>query len=361
MDTEIEINGSSLKDYTSDSIRYYDGYWKKGLRISRTTEKRNEHILNLFFPESLEYRRILEIGVGGEGGLIRLLKDKNEVFGIDVSSSAQKNCSKLGLNIKIQNLDKTEISFENEFFDFVFAFEVFEHFAAPQFVIEEIRRVLNRRGIVLLSTPNPLIHHWPRLFYPEMFEEKSFREFLMINQFHLLERVCLGNNCYHERFADPQLKSWSWIWCCRKIDSGEPELFLEYGKYFWEQKNGSGIRTKTMEAVDLFRKSYNLDNQLLEAKFFLTRALIYRLINGEQEEFLENLRFIVNIASGNRYPQNMTALYHYAVIWIELKKLGLNIITEAQFNDALDRLGRLPESEKLLAAIQSESMFLKEE
>lgn len=360
MGTEIQINGSSIKEYSSDSIRYYEEYWKTGLRVSRITQKRNENILNLFFSEGIENSRILEIGVGGEGGIIRLLKDNNEVYGIDVSSSAQKNCAKFGLNIKIQNLDKTEISFETEFFDIVFALEVFEHFAAPQFVIEEIRRVLNRRGIALLSTPNPLIHHWPRLFYPKMFEEKSFREFLMINKFHLLERVCLGNNYYHERFTDPQLKSWSWIWCCRKIDSGEPELFLEHGKYFWEQKNEFGIRTKAMEAIDLFRNSYNSDNQLLEAKFFLTRALIYRLINGEQEEFLENLRFIVSIASGDRYPQNMTALYHYALIWIELKKLGLKIITEAQFNDSVCRLARFPESEKLIKAIQSELESLKE-
>ena len=87
---------------------------------------------------------------------------------------------------------------------------------------------------------------------------------------------------------------------------------------------------------------------MLEAKFLLTQALIYRLIYGEQEEFLENISFIVNLASGKRYPQNMTALYNYALICIELKKMGLVIITDDQFYESVCRLGKFPESKMLL-------------
>ncbi len=354
MNEEIKIRGSSADDYSSDSTKFYENYWKGGGKISKITNNKNQFILENFFKNGLKDSRVLEIGVGGEGGLIYNLKDENEVYGIDISTSAQRNCEKLGLPIMVHNLDKDELPFENNFFDIIFAFEVFEHFSAPQFVLEQIRRILKSEGILLLSTPNPLVHHWPRLFYPELFEEKSFRDFLKINMFQLIERTCLGQNVYGQNLSDETSKAWSWIWQCEKIKGNQSKTLFDYGKYFWDQKNESGIRMKPIEAIDLFRKSCEADNWMVEAKFYLARALIYRFIYGETEEFIEHLNYVIACARDNQYPANMNALYHFALIYIELKKFGIEMITEAQFNEAVDLLSKFSESAELIENIHQE-------
>ena len=354
MAKEIRIRGNSTNDFSSDSSKFYENYWNEGEVISETTQDRNRCILNHFFPKRIKGKRVLEIGVGGEGGNILNLKNENEVFGIDISKSAQKNCERLGLNIIIQNIDKEALPFDNDSIDIVFACEVFEHFAAPQYALEEIRRVLRTRGILLLSTPNPYIHHWPRLFYPEIFEEKAFRDFIMINRFQLLERKYFGKNPYRQLLSDPASEAWSWIWFCEKIDMNNAGILFEYGKYFWEQTDEFGIRRKPVEAIDLFQDSFEKDQKLLEARFMLTRALIYRFIYGEKQEFIKNMNFIVDCAKSDRYPQNMDALYHLAMIYIELKKLGIGLISDEQFRETVYLLAKFPESSARMATIQKE-------
>ena len=109
MRNEIKIDGSSACDYSSDSGKFYEKYWKIGKTISKVTNDKNQFILNHFFKNGLKDSRVLEIGVGGEGGIIYHLRDDNEVYGLDISISAQKNCEKLGLPIIIHNLDKGEL------------------------------------------------------------------------------------------------------------------------------------------------------------------------------------------------------------------------------------------------------------
>ena len=351
MDKEIRIRGNSTTDYSSNSARVYENYWEDG-EISEQTQHKNDYILGHFFPNKIENKRILEIGIGGEGGIIFNLRNNNEVFGIDVSKSSQKNCKNLGINIITQNVDKEALPFGIDFIDVVFAFEVFEHLAAPQYVLEEIRRVLKPEGILLLSTPNPYIHHWPRLFYPELFEEKSFRDFLLINKYQLLTRECAGNNRYKHLLPDQLSGAWSWIWFCKKIDPNNPDLLFDNGKYFWEQTDEFGIRKKPMEAIDLFQDSLDNNHNFMEAKFMLTRALIYRFINGEEEEFINNLNFIIDCATRNQYPQNMEALYHFCMIYLELKKLDIGLISDERFHNAVYLLRKFPESSKHIATIK---------
>jgi SAM-dependent methyltransferase len=354
MNKEINIRGSSADDFSSDSTKFYENYWKRGGKISKLTNDKNRFILEYFFKNGLKDSRVLEIGVGGEGGIILNLKDENEVYGIDISASAQRNCEKLGLPIIVHNLDTDELPFESDSFDVVFAFEVFEHFSAPQFVLEQIRRILKSEGILLLSTPNPLMHHWPRLFYPELFEEKSFGDFLKINMFQIARRICLGQNKYWQVLSDELSKAWSWIWQCEKINGNQSKILFDYGKYFWDQKNDSGIRIKPIEAIDLFKKSCEADNRMVEAKFYLARALTYRFIYGENQEFIEHLNYVITCAKDNQYPANMKALYHFALIYIELKRFGIEMITEAQFNEAVSLLSKFSESAALIKNIHQE-------
>ena len=177
---------------------------------------------------------------------------------------------------------------------------------------------------------------------------------MKINMFQLIERTCLGQNVYGQDLSDETSKAWSWIWQCEKITGNQSKTLFDYGKYFWDQKNEYEIRMKPIEAIDLFRKSCEADNRMVEAKFYLARALIYRFIYGETEEFIEHLNYVIACARDNQYPANMNALYHFALIYIELQKFGIELITEAQFNEAVNLLSKFSESAALIENIHEE-------
>jgi SAM-dependent methyltransferase len=333
----IRIIGRAKVDFTSDSKKFYERYWKEGTIVSEATFQRYQAILKEFFTDEIKGKHILEIGVGGEGGIIYYLKDGNEVYGIDASLSAEKNCKRLGLDIQIVNVDKEGIPFSDGFFDVIFAFEVAEHFANPQFAFEEIRRVLKDDGILLLSTPNPLIHHWPRLFYPDLFEKKAFEEFLMINGFQIIKKSGSGVNIHQHILRSEDSRAWMWFWNCRKVSSDRSGVFMDYGKYFWRQKNEFGIRTRPIEAIDMFRISCQKNNNNLEARFYLTWALLYRYIYGETEEFLQNLVILFDIAGTAKYPFNMQAVCQILLIYLEAKILGVEVFRHDLFVDLVQR------------------------
>jgi ubiquinone/menaquinone biosynthesis C-methylase UbiE len=341
----ITMSGSSSVELGTDSSTYYEDYWKEGDVVSEGTWRRNQAVLDTCFPEGIKGRRILEIGVGGEGGMLLALAQDNEVHGIDVSASAKRNCKRLGLEIELLNLDTDRLPFEDDSFDVAFSFEVFEHFANPQHAIEELKRVLKPQGLLVLSTPSPLVHHWPRLFYPELFEEQSFREFLMINRLEILKRLGWGENRYKHLIPEKHLKVWNWIWLCNNMRNEKPAVLLEYGRYFWEQRDALGIRKKPMEAIDLLRAVCQRDGSLLEARGMLAMALVYRFINGEQEEFLQNVHYLIDGANGKQHPQNMLATYYLVSTCLELKRFGISLLGQGQLAERIRDLSGLPGSE----------------
>jgi SAM-dependent methyltransferase len=351
MGNEIKTRGHSDQDLSVDSSKFYENYWEEAKEISALTLSKNKALLNHFFPDRPKEKKILEIGVGGEGGMLLLLKNDNQVNGIDVSSSAQRNCELFGLKIDVLNVDTQGIPFTNEYFDIVFAFEVFEHFANPQFVAEEIRRVLKKEGIFLLSTPNPYIHHWPRLFYPGLFEEQAFREFLMINEFKIGAKGNLGTNLYQNSIKDDSEKAFNWCWYCEKIEDN-PDIFFEHGLYFWKQSNPCGIKTRPIEAIDMFRKSLEIAGpENIKSRFFLALSLRYRLIYNETEEFMTHVDWFMNQAQIDQYPQNMKSIFVLLMLYYETKKFGLEIFDFESSEAIRQGLHRFPGSDPYIKTL----------
>ena len=57
------------------------------------------------------------------------------------------------------DVDKNSYPFSNDYFDAVFAGEVLEHLNDPDHFFEEIHRILRKRGIFVLTTPNLAAWH----------------------------------------------------------------------------------------------------------------------------------------------------------------------------------------------------------
>ncbi len=344
---QITTVGTHAKALTADAVDFYKDYWRIGDQATEADKARNIGILSKLFPSGILGKTIVEIGVGGAGGLIRYLDKQNKVLGLDASATALENCEKIGLPIKLHNADRDPMPFENNSVDLVFAMEVFEHFAAPQYVIEEIRRVLKPGGILVASTPHTLVHHWPRLFYPDLFEGDAFREFLMINAFAVITQEGIGAHLYpHDYKADSSVR-WSFLWQGRKLTNTDASTFMEHGRYFWNKKNDRGIRLRPMEAIDCFRQCWELQPENTEARLMLARALMYRFIYGETKEFSKHFEFLSHTIHSGRPPFNLQALYHFAMMYVELEKVGRQCMRREDFDSILATLRNHPEGHKM--------------
>jgi hypothetical protein len=74
MTDEIRTKGNAADDPSTDAKGFYRDYWTDGEHISGESHARYQQIPAMVLPEGLKGKRVLEIGVGGEGGIILHLK-----------------------------------------------------------------------------------------------------------------------------------------------------------------------------------------------------------------------------------------------------------------------------------------------
>lgn len=283
---DIKINAYSQQEVSSSAADYYAEYWTDGASINSGSDRLSRWILDTYLP-GMKNRRIVEVGIGGEGGLSRILSPDNDVYGVDISRSAVRNCAKMGINVQLCDLSADKIALPDASVDIVIGLEVFEHFANPQAALEELWRILKADGILLISVPTPWSYHWPRLFYPAQFDSKDVvSNFLVANKFSLVRCDDGVVPCNMKRDIPDSYKVWNWYFLVTKVSDDDAAGLFRAGLYFWEQLNEHGMRLFPVEAVDFFRKCWQLtgtDSALL----YFSRALLYRLLSGELTEFTE--------------------------------------------------------------------------
>ena len=355
MNQQISTIFNNKEEISSNAEQFYKEYWTSGINISEQTKQKNKIILSSFFPHGISGLRILEIGVGGEGGLIYPLKENNIVSGIDVSDSAILNCEKIGLEVRKANLDKEFLPSDNEYFDLIFAFEVFEHFSNPQHAIEEIKRILKIGGMLIISIPTPLTYHWPRLFYPSLFEFQNFKEFLMINEFEVeFKKLKIFNNLHFNKKIDENKKMWSWFWRCNKINPKDTMTLLNIAHYFWEKRDENNLRISPIEAIEMFRKCYKNDKTNIKIKLLFLKALIYRFSLGDNEEFnaiIDSLNKDINNPLFHNNPEYINELL---LIDLEAKSLSQKGLDEEFIERIAKILLKLPGGPVYLENISNE-------
>ena len=123
-------------------------------RYNKNAVHRIDHIKDVVKFILPEGDNLLDIGCS-VGNLMLIAKDKYEkIYGIDISEVALSKAKKLGYKTKKVDLERDKIPFENDFFDCVVCLEVIEHVMDPEKLLLEIKRVMKRGGIAIISTPN---------------------------------------------------------------------------------------------------------------------------------------------------------------------------------------------------------------
>ena len=123
------------------------------------SNKRNKQKERPWYKPALELAKkvkpgkALDIGCGLGGFSLQLKKIGFDVSCTDGSLKYVKNAKKLGFMSKQADFNE-KLPFKDKSFDLVSCLEVIEHVEKAEYLIKEIRRILKKRGYLLISTPN---------------------------------------------------------------------------------------------------------------------------------------------------------------------------------------------------------------
>ena len=102
----------------------------------------------------VENCRVLEIGIGNLKLLKALQARGNDIHGIDVSRSIVDAGKAAGLGeLHLLDVSEAPLPYDDDSFDAIYCYEVFEHLTNPHRLFYEIRRTLKRDEILYFSVP----------------------------------------------------------------------------------------------------------------------------------------------------------------------------------------------------------------
>jgi SAM-dependent methyltransferase len=156
--------------------------------------------LNYFVGSYLKYKKtrhlpikILDIGCGQNCELFKYKSKKDKYYGCDFFDK---------INIRIDNYQKINLNeeklthkYKDEKFDVIFCGEVLEHLFSPDSLLDEIKELMHKNSILILSTPN--LAYFPNrimllfgispLFLENSSEIKLGRKYKFLGQHNITE------------------------------------------------------------------------------------------------------------------------------------------------------------------------------
>lgn len=117
--------------------------------------KKRAKLANGLITKSQRSGRILDVGCGSYPYFLTTTKFK-EKYGIDPSVNLSL-VNDAGIILKKIKINKNALPFKNNYFDVVTMLAVFEHIENNDLiaVIKEIRKILKKDGILIITTPAP--------------------------------------------------------------------------------------------------------------------------------------------------------------------------------------------------------------
>lgn len=136
---------------------YKNNYQSKMMEMSNKYRYFIKLLKKISKSISLNIENSLDYGCG-DGSFMKACKEYfniPNVYGCDISENAIKNINETSFaKGYVVDIDKENLPFPDNFFDFIFCGEIIEHLYDPDHFLEEIFRVCRKGGVVMLTTPN---------------------------------------------------------------------------------------------------------------------------------------------------------------------------------------------------------------
>ncbi len=142
---------TNIQEEIADDDIHSEMYCSSNPLIRWLFEKRLNIIYNII--KTKKHSKLLDMGCG-DGFFLEKIKDLElKKYGIDISEKRIKRASKKS-NAKLLQCPAEKTPFENNFFDIVVCTDVLEHVQDSTQVINEIKRIVKKNGIIFISFPN---------------------------------------------------------------------------------------------------------------------------------------------------------------------------------------------------------------
>lgn len=137
-----------LKDY------YQKGRYKKKEQEERLPYYTARTDLLKKLIRDFHPKKILDVGCG-DGGMALMLKNRYsaEVYGVDISKKGIMLAKRKGIKAVVADANK-RLPFKTSTFDLIITNEVIEHVFNPDEFILDLKRLLNKKGVLVIGTPN---------------------------------------------------------------------------------------------------------------------------------------------------------------------------------------------------------------
>lgn len=148
------------------------------------------YLINRF--EIGENSKILDLGCGHGEHLHALTNLGFDTYGVDGSSVALE---RLGTDkVSVVDFRTQSLPFDDETFDVVFSKSILEHLYYPEFILEEVFRILKPKGLIITLVPD---WHYQKAHFYDDFQHRHPFTFKSIGDIH---RVSGFESVQIERF-----------------------------------------------------------------------------------------------------------------------------------------------------------------
>lgn len=114
------------------------------------------HDMLSFFNEDRDSNiNVLEVGCACGATLLEIKNryPNSNIYGIELNENSA-NIAKCFADIRAENIENNELSYEKHFFDYIIFADVLEHLYNPKKVLEVMKQYLKKDGYLLASIPN---------------------------------------------------------------------------------------------------------------------------------------------------------------------------------------------------------------
>lgn len=165
----------------TSKLKRYDEYYENLRRpniIDRTMRRFSiSDCCHLIEKKSGKKGTILDIGCGDGDFLIAMNNRQWDIYGIEPSKLAGQRARRILSNDKVIVTESLTYDFLDESFDVITLWHVLEHIKDPVLLMNEIRRLLKKGGIVVIEVPNadsPMYRTFKEYHYLNLAPEHLF-------------------------------------------------------------------------------------------------------------------------------------------------------------------------------------------
>lgn len=118
--------------------------------------------------------KLLDIGCYS-GDLLSALHQDISYYGIDTDEEALKIAHERGARVFKIDIENQILPFNDQEFDIVIAAEILEHLRDPEKIMLQIKKIIKREGIILISLPNECtIYHRIKVLFGQGIDGMGF-------------------------------------------------------------------------------------------------------------------------------------------------------------------------------------------